>query len=63
VDNHGDDFDTTSPEDYATQANNFYQKALTEKLATIEYPNGGELGIYEPATNTFGLNECGVTLT
>jgi len=61
---HGTDFSAASPEDYANQANQFYQRAQQEKLPAIEYPNGGEIGIYDPASNTFGIyNPNGMTKT
>ena len=63
-DKHGADFNATSPEDYASKAQDFYTQGLEEKLPSIEYPNGGEIGIYDPVTNSFGVyNPNGTTTT
>lgn len=62
-DDHGKDFGTTSPKDYAKQANNFHQRYKIEKLPAFRYPNG-EIGVYDPKTNTYGLyTSNGKTIT
>ncbi len=60
---HGDDFNSESAEEYANQAQEFRLRAITEKLPALEYP-GGEIGTYDPETNTFGVyNTDGTTAT
>src|SRR5262249_688789 len=49
------DFGANNWDDYANQANQFYQKFQSDKLPAIKYPNGDEIGVYEPSTNTFGI--------
>lgn len=51
---HGDDFNAQSPEDYADQANQFYQRAQAEKLPTLETTDGW-IKTYDPQTNTWGI--------
>jgi hypothetical protein len=42
----------------------FLARGLEEGLPMFEYPNGGELGLFEPKTNTFGVyNPDGTTST
>jgi len=61
-DEHGVDFGTTSAEDYASQASEFLDYARQNNLPMVEYPNGGEIGAWDPATNTFGVyNADGTT--
>ena len=61
---HGSDFNATSPEEYASKANEFLEYAKQNKLPMIEYANGAEIGAYDPATNTYGLyNADGTTKT
>lgn len=45
----------TAMKEYATKADEFFQKFQSENLPAIEYPNGGEIGVFEPETNTFGV--------
>ena len=49
---------------YVEVSQEFLQRAIKGRFPAIEYPNGGEIGIYEPATNTFGLyNSKGQTIS
>lgn len=51
---HKDDFGAKSANDYARRAQKFRIKGIKEKLPTLKYPKG-EIGIYDPKTNTFGI--------
>jgi hypothetical protein len=62
VKDHGSDFNLTSGEEYVRHAEEFRLRAIQEKLPAVEYPKGGKIAIYDPATNTFGLyNRNGTT--
>src|SRR5262249_9569574 len=52
-DDHGDDFGSESPEHFAEQANDFYQRFLDEKLPAVEGVDG-TIRAYEPDSNTVG---------
>ena len=52
---HGQDFGISSPEDYLNLADQFFKKGYDEKLPMLEYPNGGEIGIYDAQTNSYGI--------
>lgn len=61
---HGNDFGSTSAEHYASQASNFFDRAVTENLPTKIDPEDGTIRFWDPATNTFGsYNQDGETLT
>ena len=58
---HGEDFDATSPRDYAKQANDFYNNRGNYKTKVDMY---GNIRVYDPKTNTFGsYNSDGSTRT
>lgn len=62
-DKHAADFNATSWDDYANQANQFYQKFQDEKLPAVKGPDGNTR-IYDPSSNTFGVyNSNGETVT
>ncbi len=51
---HADEFDATSPEDYAEQANEFYEEAI-QRGYKRNVDTDGTVSIYDPKTNTYGL--------
>ena len=54
----------TNNKDYAKMANDFYKKFKIEKLPAVKYPNSGQIAVYEPKSNTFGLyDKNGRTIT
>lgn len=60
---HASDFNATSPEDYANQANQFYQRFQDEGLPAVQ-DSYGVTRVYDPASNTFGsYNPDGSTRT
>ncbi len=60
---HGNDFGAESPQDYAAQANDFYQRAQDEGLPMVQ-GSDGVTRAYDPDTNTFGsYNSDGTTKT
>ena len=60
---HGADFGTTSAEDYANQASQFFQRSQAQGLPTKIDANG-VIRVYDPASNTFGaFNPNGTTRT
>jgi hypothetical protein len=60
---HGGDFGSSSPEEYAQQARDFFQRAVEEHLPT-KVDSDGTIRIYDPATNEFGsYNADGTTKT
>ena len=60
---HGPDFGSTSPEDYANQAAQFFQDSQANGLPTLIGP-GGVIRVFDPASNTFGsFNPNGTTKT
>jgi hypothetical protein len=60
---HGGDFNSSSPEEYAQQARDFFQRAVEEQLPT-KVDTDGTIRIYDPATNEFGsYNPDGTTKT
>jgi len=63
-DDHGGDFGSTSPEEYAQQARDFFQRAVQERLPTKIDPSDGTIRVYDPSTNEFGsYNPDGTTKT
>jgi hypothetical protein len=53
---------TSDAEGYVKQANDFFTCFQEEKLPAVEYSNGGEIGVYDPQSNTFGVyNSDGTT--
>jgi hypothetical protein len=60
---HGGDFGATDPEDYAQRAQDFFQRAVSERLPT-KVDSDGTIRVYDPATNEFGsYNADGTTKT
>jgi len=60
---HGSDFSSQSPEDYANQANQFYQRAQNGEVPAVQ-DSTGIIRAYDPNTNTFGsYNPDGTTRT
>jgi hypothetical protein len=60
---HGGDFNSSSPEEYAQQARDFFQRAAEEHLPT-KVDTDGTIRVYDPATNEFGsYNPDGTTKT
>lgn len=64
VKKHQADFDAKNGREYVRKSQEFLKRARVERLPEIKYPNGGERGIYDPKTNTFGLyDKSGRTIT
>lgn len=60
---HGGDFGSPNAKAYARQAQEFLQRAISERLPTKVGPDG-TIRVYEPRTNTFGsYNSDGTTQT
>jgi hypothetical protein len=60
---HGADFGSASPDEYANQASDFFQQAQQDGLPT-KIDSDGVIRVYDPASNTFGsYNPDGTTKT
>ena len=60
-DRHGSDFGSVSPQDYANQANDFYNNRANYQTKTDQF---GITRVYDATTNTFGAyNADGTTKT
>ena len=60
---HGADFGSATPEDYAKQASEFLQRSQAQGLPT-KIDLNGVIRVYDPATNTFGaFSPSGTTRT
>lgn len=60
---HGADFGSTSPSDYAQQASDFLVQSQADSLPT-KIDTNGVIYVYDPSTNTFGAyNADGTTRT
>lgn len=58
---HGKDFGAKNPEDYARQANEFYNNRAN---CQVKVDQDGVIRVYDPTTNTFGsYNADGTTKT
>ena len=59
---HGNNFNAKSPEDYASKAKEFYEQGINENLPAVEDPSVPKVSIYDSESNTFGAyNPDGTT--
>lgn len=52
---HAKDFGIKTTEEYVRKASEFWEYAKNNKLPMVEYKKGGNIGVYDPKTNTFGI--------
>lgn len=61
---HGSDYGAQTPEEYAKQAQDLLQRAVSERLPTKVDPTDGTIRVWDPRTDEFGAyNADGTTKT